>query len=196
VVFAAELTHRGQAISSALLPRQAIRSSRRQRKTRYRKPRCLNRRRSEGWLAPSLAHRVLTTLTWAKRLERLCQLSAVSMELVRFDTQLMQDAEVAGVAYQQGEVAGYEVREYLLEKWGRKCAYCGATNIPLQVEHLVPKIRGGSNRVSNLTLACEPCNLRKGNQTAAEFGYRHLMAQAKQPLKDAAAVNSVRWVLW
>ncbi len=196
VVFAAELTHRGQAIRDALSARRAIRRSRRQRKTRYRKARFLNRKRSKGWLAPSLAHRVLTPLTWVKRLERLVPLAAVSMELVRFDTQLMENAEVAGVAYQQGELQGYEVREYLLEKWGRRCAYCHATSVPLQVEHLIPRARGGSDRVANLTLACEPCNQRKGSQTASEFGYPHLMAQAKQSLKDAAAINSVRWALW
>jgi hypothetical protein len=138
----------------------------------------------------------LTTLRWAKRLARLCPIDAISMELVRFDTQLMENAEVSGVAYQQGELAGYEVREYLLEKWGRKCAYCGKTNVPLQIEHLLPRTRGGSDRVSNLTLACEPCNQSKGNRTAAEVGSPQLMAQAKAPLKDAAAVNSVRWALY
>ena len=71
--------------------------------------------------------------------------------------------------YQQGELAGYEVREYLLEKWGRKCAYCGKQNIPLEIEHIVPKSEGGSDRVSNLTLACNTCNVRKGNRLVREF---------------------------
>ena len=161
----------GQAIRDALLIRKASRRSRRQRKTRYRQPRFLNRRRPDDWLAPSLAHRVETTLTWVNRLRRFCPITAISMELVRFDTQLMQDAEVGGVAYQQGTLSGYEVRQYLLEKWGRRCAYCGAKDTPLQVEHIVPKARGGSDRVSNLALACEPCNIRKGTQTAEEFGH-------------------------
>jgi len=91
---------------------------------------------------------------------------------------------------------GYEVREYLLEKFGRKCVYCGIENVPLQVEHIVPRARGGSNRVSNLTLACEPCNKKKGNQTAEEFGYPKVQAQAKKPLKDATAVNATRWALY
>jgi 5-methylcytosine-specific restriction endonuclease McrA len=196
VVWAGELTHRGQPIRGALLRRRAIRRSRRQRHTRYRKPRFLNRRRKDGWLAPSLRHRVLTTLTWAGRLQRLCPIAAISMELVRFDTHLMFDTEISGVDYQQGELAGYEVREYLLDKWGRKCAYCGKDGIPLQVEHLVPRSRGGSNRVSNLTIACEECNQKKGSRTAVEFGFPQLMALAKAPLNDAAAMNSVRWALY
>lgn len=196
VVWAGELTHRGQAIRDALLARRAIRRGRRQRHTRYRKPRFLNRRRREGWLAPSLAHRVQTTLTWVARLRKACPIAAVSMELVRFDTQLMQNAEISGVEYQQGALQGYEVREYLLHKWGRTCAYCNKKDVPLQIEHLVPRARGGSDRISNLTLSCGPCNQKKGNQTAAEYGFAHLMDAAKAPLKDAAGVNTTRWALW
>jgi 5-methylcytosine-specific restriction endonuclease McrA len=196
VVFAAELSHRGQAIRTALLARRAIRRGRRQRHTRYRKARFLNRTRPTGWLAPSLSHRVQTTETWVRRLRKVCPITAISMELVRFDTQLMQDAEIVGVEYQQGELAGYEVREYLLEKWQRTCAYCGKQDVPLQIEHLTPHARGGSNRVSNLTLACEPCNQQKGTQTAAEFGHPELQARAKAPLTDAAAVNTTRWALF
>jgi len=118
------------------------------------------------------------------------------MELVKFDTQVMQNPEISGVEYQQGELMGYEVREYLLEKWGRKCAYCGATNMPLEIEHIIPKSRGGSNRASNLTLACNACNQCKGNQTAEEFGYPAIQGKAKQPLKDVAAVNTTRWTLY
>jgi 5-methylcytosine-specific restriction endonuclease McrA len=196
VVWAGELTHRGQQIRERLVARRILRRGRRSRKTRYRKMRCRNRRRPEGWLAPSLQHCVLTTSTWIRRLRAVCPITALSLELVRFDTQLLQNAEISGVNYQQGGLAGYEVREYLLEKWGRKCAYCGREGVPLQVEHLIPKARGGTDRVSSLTLACEPCNRKKGSQTATEFGYPELMAKAKQSLKDAAAVNATRWSLW
>lgn len=196
VVFAAELEHRGQAIMDALGSRGAIRRGRRQRKTRYRQPRFLNRTRPKGWLAPSLKSRVDNLQTWLVRFLNLCNVQSISMELVRFDTQLMQNAEISGVEYQQGELAGYEVREYLLEKFNRKCCYCGKTDTPLEIEHITPKSRGGSNRVSNLCLACRSCNVSKGNQTATEFGFPNIQAHAKKPLKDAGAVNSVRWAIW
>jgi len=196
VIWAGELTHRGQQIRDRLLSRRQIRRGRRSRKTRYRPARFLNRRRAEGCLAPSLQSRVENTLTWVGRLSRWSPINLLSMELVRFDTQLMQNAEISGVEYQQGELAGYEVREYLLEKWGRECAYCHATDRPLEIEHITPKSRGGSNRVNNLTVACHACNQRKGSQTATEFGYPNIQQQAKQPLKDAAAVNATRWALW
>ncbi len=196
VVWAAELAHRGQQVKARLDQRRACRRSRRQRHTRYRPARFLNRRPRAGWLPPSLESRIANVITWVNRLCRWCPIGAISLELVKFDTQLMQNAEISGVEYQQGELAGYEVREYQLEKWGRTCAYCKATNVPLQIEHIVPKVRDGSNRVSNLTIACKPCNDAKGKRTAAEFGYPQIQAQAQQPLRDAAAVNATRWALY
>jgi 5-methylcytosine-specific restriction endonuclease McrA len=196
VVWAAELAHRGQAIKARLDARRALRRNRRARKTRHRAPRFLNRQRAEGWLPPSLESRVANVATWVACLRRLCPLAALSMELVRFDTQLMQNPEIAGVEYQQGELAGYEVREYLLQKWERKRAYCGTMDVPLQVEHIVPRSRGGSDRVSNLCMACASCNQAKGNQTAGEFGHPEVQAKAKAPLRDVAAINTARWALF
>jgi 5-methylcytosine-specific restriction endonuclease McrA len=140
--------------------------------------------------------RVHNIETWVKRLRAMCPIKAISMELVRFDTQKLQNPEIEGVEYQQGELFGYEVREYLLEKFNRKCVYCGAIDTKLEIEHITPKSRGGSNRVTNLTLACTPCNQRKGNQTAQELGYPNVQAQALSPLKDAAAVNATRWKVY
>ena len=201
VVAAFELHHRGQAIRDALLSRRQRRAGRRSRKTRYRQARFSNRTRPTGWLAPSLQSRVDNIVTLAKRLVRVCPITSLPVEQVRFDTQLLQDATISGVDYQQGTLAGYEVREYLLEKWGRQCAYCNAKGVPLQIDHLTARSRGGSDRVSNLTLACEKCNQKKGNRHLDEFLakqpdlLRRLLAQAKTTLKDAAAVNSTRKAL-
>jgi 5-methylcytosine-specific restriction endonuclease McrA len=195
-LWGAELHHRGQQIRNGLLSRRQLRRARRTRKTRYRAARFDNRRRTEGWLPPSLRSRVDNLTTWLNRLSRFVPITHIAQELVRFDTQLMQNPEISGVEYQQGELVGYEMREYLLEKFQRRCAYCNAMNTPLEVEHLIPKSRGGSNRVSNLTIACHDCNQRKGNQTAAEFGHPTVQQRTKQPLKDAAAVNATRWRLY
>jgi 5-methylcytosine-specific restriction endonuclease McrA len=196
VVWAAELTHRGQQVRARLDQRRLCRRSRRQRHTRYREPRFLNRRRRDGWLPSSLESRLANTLRWVNRLRRYCPVDAISLELVKFDTQKMENPEISGVEHQQGTLEGYEIREYLLEKFGRKCAYCKATNVPLQIEHLVPKARDGSNRISNLTIACKPRNDAKGTRTAAEFGFPHIQALARRPLRDAAAVNATRWALF
>jgi len=202
VIFGAELTHRGQTIKASLESRRSLRRGRRNRHTRYRKARFLNRTRPKGWLAPSLQHRVETTLTWVTRLMKLAPISSVVQELVRFDLQQIENPEISGVEYQQGVLCGYEIREYLLNKWDRTCAYCGFTNTPLQVEHIHPKAKGGSNRISNLCLACEKCNIKKGTQNIEQFlskkpeVLKRILSQAKRPLKDATAVNSTRWALF
>ncbi len=201
VLFAAELTHRGQDIKKALDDRRAVRRSRRRRHTRYRQPKFDNRRRPKGWLAPSLMSRVDNIETWVNRLMKLCPITAISMELVRFDLQKMEKPDIEGCSYQQGTLAGYELREYLLQKWSHTCSYCSKQNLPLQVEHIVPRAKGGTDRVSNLTVACEKCNLAKGTQDIAVFLknkpdlLKKIQAQAKAPLKDAASVNSTRWAL-
>jgi len=196
-----ELMHRGKQISEALTARRGHRRLRRS-KLRYRAPRFLNRgNKKSGWLAPSLQHRVDTTLAWVHRLQRLAPVSSISTELVRFDMQALENPEIEGAQYQQGTLAGYEVREYLLEKWGRTCAYCGAKSVPLQIEHIHPRSKNGSDRISNLTLACRCCNAKKAALPVEVFLARQpellkrIQAQAKRPLKDAAAVNSTRWAL-
>lgn len=201
VLWGANLSHRGQAMKNNLESRRALRRGRRGRKTRYRAKRFLNRTRKAGWLPPSVESRVGNTESMVYRLATRCPITEASVEIVKFDTQAMVNSEISGVEYQQGELAGYEVREYLLEKWGRTCAYCGKKDVPLQVEHIHPKAAGGSDRVSNLTLACQPCNQRKGSRPVEEFLkgkpdlLRKIKAHAKAPLKDAAAVNSARWTL-
>lgn len=231
-IWGAELAHRGTRIKLLLEGRRAVRRGRRNRHTRYRAARWRNRAPAKCTvcgrnakhgsrfcrqhsprsykagenrvrrLQPSLKHRVHTTLTWVERLARWTPSTQVSQELVRFDMQQMDNPEIDGVEYQQGTLRGYEVREYLLEKWQRKCAYCGAENVPLEIEHIHPKSLGGTNRISNLALACHACNQKKGNRPLTEFLAKHpdklraVLRQATTPLLDAAAVNSARWDLW
>ena len=214
VVWAAELKHRSQLIKKALESRRSLRSGRRSRKTRYRPARWLNRVRNnpvftntEGvvitgkWLPPSLQHRVEVVMTWVERLQRYLPITALSQEIMRFDTQKLQNPEISGVEYQQGTLHGYEVREYLLEKWSRKCAYCGARDTRLEINHIVARSRGGSDRVSNLTLACRSCREQRGASNLEEFLATRpallmkLQSQAQVSLRDVAAINSTRFVL-
>ena len=179
-----------------------MRRVRRNRHTRYRPAKFSNRTRPKGWLTPSLQHRVETTLTWVTRLTKVAPIASITQELVRFDLQQLENPEISGIEYQQGVLHGYEIREYLLNKWERTCAYCGVTNTPLQIEHIHPKAKGGSNRISNLCLACDACNKKKGTQDVEQFLskkpeiLKRILSQAKRPLKDAAAVNSTRWALF
>ena len=205
IAFLMDLVHRGQQIKNTLHSRAAMRRARRTRNLRYRAPRFLNRGGDKkGWLAPSLMHRVQTTQSWMKRLTTLAPVTHLAQELVKFDMQAMQaqveGGDISGVEYQRGSLFGFSVREYLLEKFSRTCMYCDGQNIPLQIEHITPKAKGGSNRISNLGLSCAPCNTKKAARDVLEFvkdkkRLARILARSKAPLKDAAAVNATRWKL-
>jgi 5-methylcytosine-specific restriction endonuclease McrA len=195
LLWAGNLTHRGEQIRTALEKRKAVRRSRRNRKTRYRQARYLNRSKPQGWLAPSLRSRVNNVFVWALRLQKVCPMNSIEVETVRFDLQKLENPEISGVEYQQGELLGYEIREYLLEKYKRKCVYCKESGVSLEIEHIVPKSRGGSNRIWNLTLACKKCNIRKGSQTAEEFGHKEVQELGRESLKPAGVMNGTRYAI-
>jgi 5-methylcytosine-specific restriction endonuclease McrA len=120
------------------------------------------------------------------------------VEHVKFDTQKLQNPEISGLEYQQGTLVGFEVKEYLLAKFGHQCVYCDQKDVPLEVEHVVPKSKGGSDRVSNLTLACHSCNQKKGNLSLKEFlahdpkRLKKIETSLKKPLSGAATLNALR----
>jgi 5-methylcytosine-specific restriction endonuclease McrA len=204
VIHLAELTHRGMQIRNVMAQRRGYRRRRRNANLRYRAPRFQNRKRKDGWLPPSLQSRVDNIASRFNRYSKLVPINYVEIESVRFDTQAMENPEISGKGYQQGTLFNYELREYLLEKWGRKCAYCDATNVPLQIEHIVPRnprnrfAQRGSDRPNNLTLACDRCNKAKGNNSIEKFlvdqpdRLRHILAHTRKSFGAAAAVNSTR----
>ncbi len=194
VIWLAQIEHRTN-IKDKLDTKRNHRIFRRN-KLRYRAPRFNNRKRKDGWIPPSLQSRVDNIQSWVRKLQKLIPLTHISYENVKFDTQLMRNTEISSIEYQQGVLHGYEIREYLLEKFKRKCCYCGKQNIPLEIEHIIPKSRGGTNRVDNLCIACHSCNQKKGDKTADEFGYPNIQGQAKRSLKDCAMLNATRWKVY
>ena len=163
------------------------------------------KRAKNGWIAPSLMTRVFNMETWTRRLCKVYPITELAIENVKFDMQLMEKPDVHGIEYQHGTLQGREIREYLLELTGRKCAYCGKGKRHLQVEHIIPKAKGGSDSPNNLTMACLPCNQKKGNLVGAELEREQGKAfaekvksakrKSKKGLSDAAAVNTIRWKL-
>lgn len=192
-----ELQHRGTRIRNRMDRRRAFRRGRRGR-IRNRQPRFDNRARPDGWLAPSLNTRLANTETWVERLSALFPITQVRVETARFDTQIMQDAEISGKDYQQGELAGWQIRSYVFHRDGRKCAYCGTLRAErYELDHIVPRSRGGTNRVSNLVVSCLDCNNAKGNQPVEVFlaakpkrlaAVRRLM---RARLADASQMNII-----
>jgi hypothetical protein len=174
-----ELAHRGRQISEALTAQRVFR---RNANLPYRAPRFLKRCRPkrEGRLPPSLQHRVDTCMSRVERLRRPAPVTGLAVERVCFDKQLLENPEVAGVEYQQRTLAGYAAREYVFEKLGRYCVYCGVTDVPLNLDDTIPKTRGGSNRVSNVVPACIACDTEKAARPIEEF----LAHDPKAPRRD------------
>lgn len=196
LIWAANLSHK-LTIKYDLLTRRQVRNHRRQIKTRYRPARFKNRTRTKGWIPPSLKSRVDNITSWLSKIIKLCPVTDVTIETVRFDMQKMMNSEIRGIEYQQGTLAGYDVREYILQKYNRTCVYCDATNVLFEIDHVIPRSRGGSDRVSNLVLACVKCNKAKDNIFIEHFvtsktRLAKIKSQLTMPLKDAATVNTTR----
>ena len=199
ILHTSELTHRGSIIRDNLTQRRSFRRSRRSRNLRYRQPRFDNRGGDKtGWLPPSLEHRLQTIMSWVARYRRYVPITGIAVEQVRFDTQKLVNPEISGVEYQQGELFEYEVREYVFAKWGHQCQYCDAKDVVLNLDHIHPKSRGGSNRASNLIPSCVPCNEDKDNRLLTEFLAKdpvrlaYIQSQQTKSLAAASAVNSTR----
>lgn len=197
-----ELQHRGDQIHARMQERAGYRHRRRSANCRYRAPRSANRTHPPGWLPPSLRHRIDTTHSLAGRLCRWAPVTEIHVELAAFDTHSMSAGrQLRGAEYEQGPLAGTDPRAYLRARWNNVCAYCDATGVALNIEHLTPRSQGGSNRISNLVLACVPCNKAKGTQPVEIFlAHRpdrlaRILGQVRTTLRDAGAMNATRWQL-
>lgn len=64
-------------------------------------------------------------------------------------------------------------RDLVLDRDGHACVYCGAASVPLQLDHVIPRSRGGADTPDNLVACCKPCNTSKGARTPDEWGKRN-----------------------
>ena len=195
VVMLAELEHRGHIIKRNLDSRRAVRNSRRQRKTRYRKARFDNRTRPKGWLAPSVKSRADNVINFIKKYKKIINITKVMIENVSFDVaQMSSETKLWGNDYQQGNLYNKNLKEFIFSKTKGRCSYCGGK--ATEIDHVIPRSNGGTNSSYNLTPACRSCNEKKSNLSLKEFGklmskdYSHL--EPKKLPKDAAIVQSAR----
>ena len=194
VLAAIQIKHRGKQITRDMIQRRNYRRTRRNR-LRYRKPRFNNRCRPAGWLPPSLMSNLNTIHKWTDLLCKLYPVAVINIEYNKFDMQKMVNPKTHGVEYQHGTLHGWQVKNYLMDKHNGTCAYCDKKTGRMEIDHVVPKSNQGSNRISNLVLACCDCNENKSNLTLEQFLYNdskrisNIRAQLKQSLSGAAHVN-------
>jgi hypothetical protein len=170
VVFKGEINLRNN-VKSEISKRRSRRLFRRSR-LRKRQPR--NRRgEKKGFLPPSVKVRKDNVLRAVRDLASLLPISRIVYEEGQFDIRALWDEEV--VDYRQGPNSGFENRKKaVLWRDHYTCAYCGVNcveaGLVAEVDHIIPKSRGGTWAWCNLVCACRPCNRAKGDRTAAEFG--------------------------
>lgn len=193
VLYEAEIELRNDIVK-LLSDRREQRRGRRNRKTRYRKPRFNNRRRKDGWLAPSVQNKVDSHLTAIRKVYEILPVTKVIVEVASFDIQKIKNLDIKGTEYQKGEQLGFwNVREYVLWRDNHTCQCCKGKSKDkvLNVHHIESRKTGG-NAPNNLITLCETCHKGYHNGTivlpnAIKRGMR---------FRDAAFMNIMRWTLY
>lgn len=179
-------------IVKLLSTRRELRRTRRNRKTRYREVRFDNRKKKDGWLAPSVEQKIESHLKVIRLVHKLLPITKTTIEVGQFDAQKIKNPDINGDEYQQGEQMGFwNVREYVLARDGHKCVHCkGKSKDPiLNVHHLESRKTGG-NSPSNLVTLCETCH------KAYHRGEFDLKIKRGTILRDAAVMNIMRLAVY
>ena len=180
-------------IQELLSSRRSLRSARRSRKTRYRQPRFLNRTRPKGWLAPSVQHKVDSHIKMIRFIHQLLPIKNMTVEVAQFDTQLLKNPKIQGIAYQQGEQMGFwNTREYVFFRDRHSCQRCKgkSKDCILNVHHMETRKTGGDSPANLLTL-CETChNYIHKNKL------EHTMVRKVPSLRDASMMTVMRWFIY
>lgn len=187
-----------EGMSERITEKRKYRRIRRNR-LRYRQPRFSNRKRDEGWLAPSIQHKLDTHHRLIDKICRILPVKTVTIEVAAFDIQKIKNPTIEGEQYQYGEQYGFDnLREYILHRDGHKCQNkdCKnkSNNPMLQVHHLGfwknPPDR--TDRPGNLITLCTKCHIAKShNQKGFLFGWEPKL----KSFKGETFMSTVRWRL-
>ena len=193
VLYESEVVLRNDIVE-LLSGRRALRNSRRSRKTRYRKPRFDNRKKPDGWLAPSIRQKIETHVTVVGNVMKILPVTKIIVETASFDIQKIKNPEIEGEGYQHGEQLDFwNVREYVLFRDGHTCQCCkgkSKDNI-LNVHHIESRKTGG-NAPNNLITLCETCHkaYHKGIITLPKEIHRGMR------FRDVAFMGIMRWAFY
>jgi len=158
-LFSAEVQLRTD-ISKLLTEKRMYRRNRRSRLW-YRKTRFLNRKKPEGWLAPSIQNKLDAHIKVINHVKEILPVSQINIEVASFDVQKIKNPDISGTGYQDGEQTGFwNTREYVLHRDGHICQVCkGKSKYPvLEVHHIIPRSQGGTDKPDNLITLCETCH--------------------------------------
>jgi len=159
VLYEADVELRDDVVKK-LSARREARRTRRNRKTRYRKPRFDNRRRKDGWLAPSVEQKIGTHMQAVERVSEILPITNIVVETASFDVQKINNPDIEGTGYQQGDQMGFwNVREYVLFRDNHECQCChGKSKDKILNVHHIESRKTGGNAPNNLITLCETCH--------------------------------------
>ena len=180
-------------IQKLLATKREFRRARRNRKTRYRMPRFLNRKKDKGWLAPSVQHKVDSHIKLIDRVHDILPIKHITVEVAQFDIQKIKNPHIEGVEYQQGEQLGFwNVREYVLFRDKHTCQRCKGKKKDkiLNVHHIESRQTGGDSP-SNLITLCKACH-----HHIHKKGLEHTIKRSKKSLRDTSQMTVMRWFIY
>lgn len=181
-------------ITDLLSTRRELRRARRNRKTRYRQPRLLNRvkAKKQGWLAPTIQNRINAHLKVVDNVCKILPVAKIVVETASFDIQKLKNPDISGIEYQQGEQLNFwNVREYVFFRDNHTCQHCHgkSKNNVLNVHHLESRKTGG-DAPNNLITLCETCH------KAYHAGKIKLKQTRGQSFKAEAFMGIMRWAFF
>ena len=173
--------------SRRIAKRREARRTRRHYTVEHRKPRFDNRRRTDGWLPPSIQHKLDTHKVFIQLACEILPIDRVHVESPAFDTHKIADPDVAGEGYAEGLQKGFRnVREYVLERDGHVCQAPGCTETRnLQVHHIESRLTGG-DAPGNLVTLCPACHKK---HHAGKLDLSHL--KRSPSLRDASQASVI-----
>ena len=193
VLFEANVEMRNDIVNNISTRRQ-FRKTRRNKKTRYRKERFNNRRRKDGWLAPSIRQKIDSHLTIVDKVNKILPISKTIIEVASFDIQKIKNPTISGTEYQQGEQIGFgNVREYVLFRDNHTCQCCkGKSKDKILNVHHIESRKTGGDAPNNLITLCKTCH------TGYHKGTIILPKNIKRGMsfKDATFMGIMRWAFY
>ncbi|WP_242222338.1 RNA-guided endonuclease IscB [Bacillus cereus group sp. BfR-BA-01380] len=186
-VLAKGTTELRQDVKDNLTLRATLRRGRRQRKTRYRKARFLNRKKKEGWLPPSIQSRVDNQIHCIETFKSLLPSPKVIVEVGKFDAQKLKNPDIQGIEYQQGDAFGFwNTRYYVFARDNYTCQLCKKKGGILHTHHIIERCKGGSDMADNLVTVHDECHQKFHQGTL-----KHTFKKPKQ-YKETAFMNILR----
>ena len=191
-VYASEVELRNDIVDLLSIRRQNRRT--RRNRLRYRKARFLNRTSSkkEGWLAPSVQHKVDSHLKVIADVCKLLPITRIIIETASFDIEKIKNPQISGVEYQQGEQLGFwNVREYVLWRDAHMCQHCHGKSKDrvLNVHHKESRKTGGDSP-ANLVTLCETCH------DLYHTGKIEIKLKRDNAFRDATFMGIMRWSVY